>query len=208
MKVLVLGANGRVGSLVVSELLAAGYQVKGFVHSDSHFEASDSLEIIQGDIYNQNDISQAIIGCDAVVSTLGSWGTKNKDILTQAMMGLVPAMREAGIRRIVSLTGASAFDTADTPSVIDKLTRRMLMVVAPKILHDGEEHMRILRQSGLDWTVLRSPVMRESGGRGFRLTFKFPSLVASINRHDVATAMKEILDTNSYIQAAPFIHRS
>lgn len=78
MKVVVFGASGKVGKIVVANLLNDGYHVRAFVHSSNPFEDHAKLETIKGDIYAIKDVEAAVRGVDVVVSTLGSWGTKKK----------------------------------------------------------------------------------------------------------------------------------
>jgi putative NADH-flavin reductase len=207
MKIVVFGASGKVGRKVVSLLLAEGHQVRAAIHGNDPFQSSPNLEIVKVDIHNAPEVEAAIQGCSAVISTLGSWGTKTKDILSAGMKNIVPAMTKYNINRIVCITGAGAMDATDSPNVIDKLSRPLLMLVAPRILKDGEEHMAILRASSLDWTVVRSPVMKKSGSRGFALSARSPLPWATINRKDVATAMVRLVVSNEWARSAPFISR-
>ncbi|MDQ3064917.1 MAG: NAD(P)H-binding protein [bacterium] len=209
MKIVVYGANGKVGRLVVQELLNAGHSVVAFVHGQSQFDENVQLKITRGDIYNAAGVYEAMNGCDAVISTLGSWGTANKDILTVGMTNIIPAMKSQNIRRIISLTGHDARWSKDKINLTNRLTHPFLKLAIPKILKDGELHLQLLDQSGLDWTVLRSPVMNERGDyKLYKLNTNRPLPWRTINRQSVAKAMLEIAETDSFITHAPFIHRS
>lgn len=205
MKVIVFGANGRVGQLVVKQLLAAGHSVKAVVHSNNPFGTHTNLEIISADIYKPDQYISAIKGCDAVISTLGSWGTPHKNILTTGMQHIIPAMQQYEIKRIVSLTGADARATNDTVSWAHHLGRGALRLFAKKILLDGEKHIQLLEASGLDWTVVRSPIMSEKGKPNFHLTSKRPYPWQTIRRENVASAIVSLVDSSSYPQEAPFV---
>jgi uncharacterized protein YbjT (DUF2867 family) len=209
MKIVVFGATGRVGQKVVRHLLADGHQVRAAIHEESPFEPHDKLEIVQGDIHDPQFVIRAIQGYEAVASTLGSWGTATKDIQVAGMQNIIPAMQAAGIKRIVSITGAGAFDESDHPSWLDKFSRFLISKGASKVFRDGEEHIRLLRRSELDWTVLRSPVMQENGAPGhFVLNDRFPAPWATIVREDVASAICILVAGNDWMKHSPFIHRS
>ena len=80
---------------------------------------------------------------------------------------------------------------------------------AGKILHDGEEHMKLLGQSSLDWTVTRSPIMNERGDPShFTLTDKRSYPWQTVNRASVAIAMVDQITSDEFINEAPFIVRS
>lgn len=207
MKILVFGANGKVGSLVTEQALDNGHSVTAFVHGDSSLKPHPSLSIHQGDIYDEMSVSDAVQGQDIVISCLGSWGTPHKDILTQGMKGIIPAMQAASIRRIVSLTGADASAPGDGKSVIHSLSHLLLSIVAPKILRDGERHIELLRDSNLEWTVIRSPVMNDRGSIDSDLSSRRPVPWKTINRNAVAKAMLTCALSSEYNQAAPYITR-
>lgn len=208
MTIAVFGASGKVGSLVTQKLLADGHHVRAFVHGSSPFKPRKSLEVIQGDIHLSDDVERALAGCHAVISCLGSWGTPSKDILTVAMHHIVPAMNAHKITRLVSLTGSGAALPGEKLPLIDRLNRALLLVAAGKILRDGEEHLRILSESNLDWTVLRSPVMTSGNETPFSLSGRAPSPLATIPRASVVTALVSQLSNYSHLKRAPHIHRS
>jgi len=208
MRITVFGANGRVGSLVVEELVRRGHEVTAFVHGSSQLGAQDTVRVVQGDIYEESDVSEALGSADAAVSALGSWGTKNKDILTQGMRHIVPIMEAMGVRRIVSLTGADADAPGDTSSTLHALSRRLLGAFARKVLQDGEQHIMILSGSSLDWTVLRSPIMTKKDRHSYQLNSSRPMPWARIERSAVVVAMCDLVESENHIASAPFIHRA
>ena len=121
------------------------------------------------------------------------------------MQIIVPQMELFGIKRIISLTGAAATYPGEKIRLIDKLNRFALSLIAPKILQDGECHIKTLFKSNLDWTVVRSPVMKSNGITNYALRQKPISPIAVINRQAVADALVDTIDQNSYFRAAPYI---
>lgn len=209
MKVVVFGANGKVGRIVVSELLKRGHAVTAFVRGEYYFPKDKKLRIIEGDAYDPFSVMSAIKDNDAVVSALGSWGTKHKNVLTEGMRNIIPAMRKHGATRIVSLTGADCRAPDDKPSFVHNLIHALLSMLATKILKDGEAHLDQLIASNLDWTVIRSPVMNESGNPDlYKLSYTRPRLWRTIHRYSVAYAMADSLESKDHIKQAPFITRT
>lgn len=208
MQVTVLGANGKVGQLVVQFLLDDGYHVAAMIHHQNSLPKHARLRIHEGDIHIASDIATAIEDSKAVVSCLSSWHAPEKDILSSAMQHLIPEMRARGILRIVSLTGAGAATQGDKLDPIDQLGHVLFNTIAPKVLRDAEDHITLLRDSGLDWTVVRSPVMTESGSRKYELQADPPSPWQTIHRHAVARCLADQVDSRLYLQEAPFIIRA
>jgi len=201
----VFGASGKVGRLVVANALSQGYTVKAFVHSHGDFTEHPNLTIVKGDIYAALDVATAIEGAYAVISTLGSWGTPKKDVLSAAMHYIVPAMRAGGITRIVSLTGADARASGDTLGIIHRLSHLGINIVAGKILDDSERHISLLERSELDWTVIRSPIMTSRKSTIFTLTHTRPLPWSTITRQCVALALLAELGPDHHSQQALFI---
>jgi putative NADH-flavin reductase len=208
MKVVIFGASGRVGSLLVAEMLRRNHEVTAFIFGPNPFKDDDRLIVLSGDIHSNKDVLEAIKSQDAVMSALGSWGTNSKDILSSAIENIIPAMESEKIKRIVTLTGADARDKYDKPSLLQKLTRNLLSAMNPKIMRDGEDHIKYLRASKLDWTVLRSPVMTDSGMYGnYKLRMTLPHFWQTINRKDVCLAMCDLVESKAHLKQSPVIYR-
>jgi len=208
MQITLFGASGKVGSLVLAGALEKGYRVVAFTHSKNLEINHPNLVTVQGDIYNNQSVTEAIKGSDVVISTLGSWGTPKKDILSSAMANIVPAMESMGIKRVISLTGAAAKTSTDKFRLIDNLNRSLLKLVSSKVLKDGEIHINLLEKSQLDWTIVRSPVMNNSGNPSkYKLIIKSSLPWQTINRKSVADAMIKLIDDQNFLKTAPFIVR-
>lgn len=208
MKVLVFGANGRVGSLLVKQLIKQEYEVVAFIHGKNNLPKNNLLTVFKGDIYSRENVSSAMKGCDVIISALGSWGTPNKDILTSAMENIIPEMENQKIKRIITLTGADALANEEKPTLIQKITRPIFTVLAKKILEDGENHIALLEDSELDWTVVRSPVMNNMGNpKKFYFSDTPPNPFRTINRKSVAIALANQTEDTAFIHQAPYIYR-
>lgn len=208
MKIVVFGASGRVGHKVVNQLLANGHTVKAVVHNRNPFGDDKNLEVIKGDVHSVKDVHTAVKGCDAVVCALSSWGTTTQDIQVAAMTNIIPTMKVEGIQRIVSVTGAGVIAVNDPPSWFARLGRTFIRLVARRVFDDGERHLAMLYKSGLDWTVIRSPIMQEKGKPGrFTLSKRAPAPWATVVRDDVAKSMSDIVANSKWIKQSPYIKR-
>lgn len=209
MKVTVFGASGKVGRVVVRQAIARGHEVTVFVHKNNPFADLPSVQIVQGDIYSGEDVRKAIAGSDAVISCLGSWGTKHRNVLTTAMQSLIPAMREQKISRIITLTGAGAPPPDQRLSAFHRL---LMMLLSPfpagKVFADGEQHMRLLLESDLDWTTIRSPVMSDHEGSGYTLKLEAGRTFPRIGREAVAASMLDQLESDEWARKAPALYPS
>ena len=204
-RVVIFGAGGKVGSLLVEYALAEGYAVTAFIHRHHNLPSHPNLKITKGDAYNKIDVQNVLQDADIVLSALSSWGTPKKDVLSAAMTNIIPTMNTCGIKRIISLTGAEARAAGDTLSVIHRFAHFGIGIVGGKVLHDGEKHIELLEQSSLDWTVIRSPIMRSGSSQKYTLNAKRPLPWQLINREAVARAMIHQL-SEKHSNGAVFIH--
>lgn len=210
MQITVFGASGKVGRLVVEEALSRGYKVVAVVHKHNTFEPTTNLRVVQGDVYNGADVAKAIKGSRVIVSCLGSWGRKtkqgNRNVLTAAMLQILPAMKAQKIERIITLTGSGAL----APSVKQGRAHRWFMrLMAPfpagKVFRDGEQHMRLLQASGLAWTTIRSPIMNRRKKPEYALGERGANHFRTISRQAVAHAMLDQVQNLQWLHKAPII---
>ena len=150
MKIALFGATGRVGGEVLKLALAEGHVVTVLVRSPEKLAPHDRLTIIQGDVRDVVAVSHAIDGMGVVFSSLG---TDQTTTLTEAVPHMMEAMKDTGINRIVTIGTAGILQSKID---LEKLryeagdTNRRLTFAA-------EEHHKVydmLRQSGLDWTIV------------------------------------------------------
>jgi putative NADH-flavin reductase len=205
MTITIFGASGNVGRLVTQKLLDQGHQVTALVHRTPPLAGETGLKIVQGDVHDLDAVRSAIAGSDAVVSTLGSWGTPSKDILSAATRNIIEAAQGQNGLRFVSVTGADARAAGDKLGLAHRLTHPLLQLLAKKVLQDSETHLALLEQSQLDWTVIRSPIMTSGGKSTYGLTTDRPLPWATINRQAVADAVVEQIGSSTWGRQAPFI---
>jgi nucleoside-diphosphate-sugar epimerase len=139
LKILVLGATGRTGRLVVEQALAAEHTVTAFARDPSKLKLrNDRLTIVNGDAHNVDDLSAALKGQDAVINTIGGGERK---LITSTTEALVEAMQKSGVKRVVAMSTFIAtpnFMPSGVMRLFPRLVRGMAAddVAAVKILDD------------------------------------------------------------------------
>jgi dihydroflavonol-4-reductase len=125
VKVLVTGADGMLGSYLVRELLAQGHAVRAFVQPGSQAPTLDGLAIERaiGDLCRDQDVVDAVAGCDAVchcaaITDLNAKPELIHEINTEGTRRVIDAALAEGVRRLVFVSSASAFQygTLDAPA--------------------------------------------------------------------------------------------
>lgn len=207
MKLIVFGASGKVGHLVVDEAIRRGHQVTAIVYKKSERHFSSAVDVREIDVHNRRQVIGCIKGHDAVLSALGSWGTATQDILSAAMASIIPAMESYSVKRIVSLTGADARVAGDRPGLSSRILRSLLVAIGPKVIDDGEQHIYLLQKSQLDWTVIRSPKMKNGAFHAYQLSQKSAKAWEIVSRRTIACAMLDLVENSTHLRQAPIIHK-
>jgi nucleoside-diphosphate-sugar epimerase len=109
-RVAVTGSSGRLGRLIVRDLLAAGHDVVGMDRSPG---TADAGRFVQGSILDADSLATAFAGADTVVHTaaLLSRGNTQPDIFevnTRGTWNVFDAAARAGVRRVVSFSSECA----------------------------------------------------------------------------------------------------
>jgi len=207
MKVAVFGATGRTGRLLVERALGAGHEVVAFARDGSKLGLeSGRLSVVEGDVRDGERVGAAVSGADAVLVALGHTKGSPEDVQTEGTRRIVAAMRESGVRRIVSLTGAGVRDEEDQPKVVDRAFVALLGRLQPAVLEDARRHAEVIRESGLDWTVVRAPRLTDGPHTGdYRTGYVGRGSGTKVSRADVADFMLRQLEDETYLGRMPMV---
>ena len=112
MKVLIFGASGKTGSLVVDLALARGHEVTVLVRDPA--KVNESVRVIVGDATDRQDVFKAVEGHDAVIDTIGGT-TPYKDTALErtAAQNIIDAMRAGNVRRLIVVSMMGLGDSRD-----------------------------------------------------------------------------------------------
>ena len=87
MRILVLGASGSIGRLLVTQALARGHAVTALVREPARLPlAHVDLRTLTGSVLDADSLEEAIEGQDAVISALGS-RTRTRRVQDDARQG-------------------------------------------------------------------------------------------------------------------------
>ena len=206
MKIAVIAANGRTGKAFVSKALKKGHQIRAGVHRKNNLFADPNLEVVQCDASLESDLKNLIKGQDAVVSFIGHNKGSLKDVQTNAMKQLNKAMKDEGLKRIVSLTGTGVRYPGDQITIMDRILNFSINLIDPARIKDGINHARFLEQSDLDWTILRVLKLSNTPEKPFNLKEHGPTKLY-VSREEVANAALSVLEQKSFIKKAPILSK-
>lgn len=207
MKLAVIAANGRSGKIFVAHALAAGHSVHAGVYQGNSLSPHERLVVLPCDATNKNDLARLMSGQDAVVSFIGHIKGSPPHVQTEAMKALVSVMQAQNVRRVVSLTGTGVRFPGDHITLIDRILNMSIRLIDPARVRDGKDHVEILKQSGLDWTVLRVLKLQNTTPKPFTLQKHGPTKWY-VSREEVADAALQVLEQGTFIRQAPILSES
>ncbi len=208
MRIAIFGATGKVGQHLVDQALERGDEVTAFVRDPSKLTTQQHkrLKVVQGDVLDPKDVEQAVAGTDAVLSTIGHTKTSSKDVLAEGIKNIIAAMNKHGVRRLVSLTGAGVRDPKDEPKLVDRIIGWLLKLLQKELLEDAIEQARMVKESHLDWVIVRAPVLTEGEKKGeYRIGYVGKESGTTLSRADVADFMLKQTTDDTYLHQAPLV---
>ncbi len=181
MNICILGATGRVGSVILSESLEAGHYVQALVRDKAKIlNHNPFLNLISGNVLNDADLDRVMVGSDIIISALSTDGNTT---LSQSMPRIINKMNVYGINRVVTIGTAGILQSRSEPG----LYRFQSNESRNKSTLATEDHLRAylqLKQSNLDWTIVCPtylPVGEKTG------KYRYERDVLPINGQSIST---------------------
>jgi putative NADH-flavin reductase len=215
MQILILGATGRTGRILVNEAINRVHKVNVLVgHKGSLSTNRDLVNAYEGTPLNIFTLAESMAGCDAVLSTLNisrlsdnPWSKlrTSKDFLSASMRKILEASQKENVKRIIITT---AWGVAETKRDIPFWFRWLIdhsNIRYPYNDHELQEEM--LKSSDTNWTIIRPVGLTDSEKeKEIQVTLNNspkPSLM--ISRRNVASFMLDVLEDNLYNRQCPVI---
>jgi putative NADH-flavin reductase len=173
MKLTIFAATGGIGRQVLEQAIAAGHDVTAVVRNPTTLPPG--VRVVTADLAAADPaaLASAVAGADAVVSGLGPRSASETGIASCGTRAIVRAMQATGVRRIV-VVSAAPVGTVPSPGrpkppkhdpgdgfFMRNLFSPLAKVALRKHFADFALMEDILRDSGLDWTVVRPPRLND-----------------------------------------------
>ncbi|WP_420345522.1 NAD(P)-dependent oxidoreductase [Pelagibius sp.] len=209
-RVLIIGASKGIGLATVKRALAGGHRVRAMARSAGQIGLDhDMLEKIKGDALNAEDVTAALAGIDIVIQALGVRPGPQMifgpiTLFSEATRILVPAMEAAGVRRLLCVTGFGAGDSRAAIGCLQRLPFRLFLGQA---YDDKTVQEAIIKDSALDWTIVRPGVLTKGRETGRYRVLVEPRRWRNglISRADVADFLVKQVDDDSLLRESPVI---
>ncbi|MFF1817538.1 NAD(P)-dependent oxidoreductase [Kribbella sp. NPDC058245] len=195
-KILILGANGRTGRILVSEAIAAGHEVTAAMRTP---QALPGVEVVTADLRDPTSIETAAKGQDVVISAIGPSGRKASGLYSDAARTLVSALTNT---RVIAITSAGV--RHDDPNF-----KRVYRLLAGTLMKEAYDDMRLMestiRASSLDWTFVRPSRLQDEPATGtYRVEDNQTPLGGwHVTRADVARFIIEEISAGNWSRRRP-----
>lgn len=167
-RILLIGATGPTGRQILARSRDTDLQVRALARRPEALAGDDAegIDVVRGDVLDPATLTAALAGVDQVVSSLGSKLSPFAAVhlLSAGTTNLVAAMRDAGVGRLVCITGVGAGDSRGHGGfAYDRLIRPTLL---RNVYADKDRQEDVVRASDLDWLLLRPAVLTNGARTG------------------------------------------
>ncbi|GAA2425382.1 NAD(P)H-binding protein [Actinomadura vinacea] len=159
MKIALIGATGMIGSRIAAEARSRGHEVTGITRTGNEGTA-------RADAADAAAVAGLVRGHDAVVLSVSPPrdGSEASGPLLAAGRGVLEALREAGVKRLVVVGGAGSLEIAPGVRLVD--TPEFPPGYKGESLAAAEQLAEIRAEAGdLDWTYISPAAVIEPGER-------------------------------------------
>jgi uncharacterized protein YbjT (DUF2867 family) len=207
MKILVFGASGLTGGIVVDLALKQGHRVVVLTRDASKFSFTNpNLEVIEGNATSQTDIEGALNNVDAVIHCLGIGGKgqgSTTTIVSESVRAALAAMEKTGVMRIVCMSNVGAGSSGTW--IYNRIVLPVFLRWLKPIIEDKDRMENLLNSSQLDWVSVRLPNIVTGASKPVRASEDGKGIGISITAESAAEFLLQQLSDNRWLQRAPSI---
>ena len=204
MKILVTGAAGKTGRLVVERALAAGHKVVALVHKpeeDQKHPLAVGAEIIHGDVQNPSRLEHAMESCHAVIDAIGGKTPfKSTDLETSAARVILDVMHRVGAKRLIVVSVLGAGDTREQAGFFYE--HLLIPAFLSGAIKDKNAMEAEVTKSDVEWVLVRPPVLSDHDATGQVHVVAAHDKAHKITRADLAQFLVDQLTSDTYLGQA------
>ena len=196
MRLLVLGATGPVGRLVVAQGLAGGHAVTAQTR-DAARAAADPTDAAA--------LSPLCRDQDAVIFALGTDRGGPTTLFSDATRALLAAMAQQEVARLVAITGVGAGQTRGHGGFL--YDRIIFPLFTRQRYADKNRQEALIRASGVAWTILRpAPFAATPGAAPMQRVTAIAETtrLTQVTREEVAAFALDCAEQGLHVREAAF----
>ena len=200
MNLFVVGSTGPLGREFLAQAMEASHVVRALARNPSALKPAPGLEVVRGDVFDQPSLDAAARGQDAAVVILGlpfSALRKPTNLYSQGTRNVIVALKRASVRRFIVV---SSFGVGDSRRDANLLERAFFTLALRGAYADKNLQEQAVRESGIDYTIVRPTRFTTSAGSGRYTASVGPGPVPSpMARADVARFILDAIGAGEYV---------
>jgi len=154
VNIIIFGASGHIGQIVVARALEEGYKVTAFVRNPNSLSIKNkNLYVYVGDIGNYTQVADALKGNEAVISVVGNSTRavvfKSTTVISEGVKNIIKAMKQHKVKRLLFISSFGLNESIFLPQKI------FIRIVLKNIFAEMPRQEKMISQSGLDYTIVR-----------------------------------------------------
>jgi len=197
MRIVIFGATGKTGGLLVERALTKGHEVTVLVRNASKF-SKEGVRVVTGDATKPDNVLHAVRGQDAVVDAIGG-STPYKTTLLEStsVRNTIDAMKAEGVRRLIVI---SMMGIGESRLQAPFWYKYLLM---PTFLRGSTKDKTMMEdevmRSGLDYVIARPPILKDGPATGKASVIGANTTGHTITRADLANFLIDQLEADDHL---------
>ena len=202
MNVALFGATGGTGRELVKKLLHEGHHVTALARTPKKLAdlADHNLLVMQGDVLEQQDVLKTVDNTSAVIVSLGTTDNNPDNVVSEGTRLIIEAMDIVNTDRLIVVTSLGVGDSKDQVPFAFKL---IMKTVLRKVMADKNVQEQYVRDSGLEWTIVRPGGLTDGPATGqYKISTGSDITAGQVSRADVADFIVQELETSNFVHLA------
>jgi putative NADH-flavin reductase len=163
---LIIGANGGIGRQVVDQALSADHRVTALVRNPAKLPlAHPNLKVVQADVTQPLSLSNIFAGHDVIISAIGVSGGFSDpptNLYSQGALNILREMKQSGQRRAFFISASAVETNPLLPFYVRLASKYIIQKLLANMYSDLRLMERLIKETGLDWTIVRPPRLTDS----------------------------------------------
>lgn len=207
MKLAIFGSTGGTGRRLVAQALEQGHTVTAFARKPGKLNIEhENLRVVESDVLDYDAVEGAVRGQDAVLVAIGMPAMDKSKLRSRGTKNIIGAMEKTSVKRLIV---QSTFGVGDSHDALPFSYKRIIFpLILRHALADHEEQERIIKNSTLDWIIVRPGALtngERTGAYWHGFVTDSKSITSKISRADTADFMLRQLEDDAYLGKSPVL---
>jgi putative NADH-flavin reductase len=204
MRLAIFGSTGPTGRALVSQSLDKGHDVTAAARNPTAVDATATrLQVVHADVLDRSSLDGVLSGVDAVLSAIGTHGRQPTTVYSKGAANIRDAMHHAGVRRFVGISALPVGSRTELGVAERWIVVPLLSRFFGEVYADMTRMEQVLRDSDLDFTIMRPPQLtnkRATGQYRTAINQRLPR-ARKISRGDLAAEMLRAIPDRNTVRA-------